>query len=86
MWRYTCSGACIIKGGRGVCVVNPFCSRLIGLIALPLHCGFRRRGASVTSWVIHLLSSNPFFCRRPAEVGVGGGGLISPRQPCRDPV
>lgn len=76
MWRYTCSGACIIKGGRGVCVVNPFCSRLIGLIALPLHCGFRRRGASVTSWVIHLHSSSSFFLQETSRGGeVGGVGL-----------
>lgn len=56
--------------------VNPFCWRLIALIALVLHSGFSRKGTSVTSWAIHLHSSSPvffvcvcvvFLCGRPVE-------------------
>lgn len=43
--------------------LNPFCWRLIALIALALHSGFSRKGTSVTRWAIHLHSSSPvFFC------------------------
>lgn len=41
--------------------MNPFCWRLIALIALALHSGSSGKGTSVTSWVIHLHSSSPLF-------------------------
>lgn len=67
--------------------VNPFCWRLIALIALVLHSGLSRKGTSVTSWAIHLHSSSPVFfvCVCVFFVwetsGEGGNVLSTPDNP-----
>lgn len=61
-WAGRFGYAPVQKGAKSKDVaVNPFCWRLIALIALALLSGFGRKGTSVTSWVIHLHSSSPLF-------------------------
>lgn len=72
VWAVLFGSAPVQKSAKSLGVaVNPFCRRLIALIALALYSGFSRKGTSVTSWVIHLHSSSPLFFPQDTSGGRG---------------